>query len=130
MACPGANEQVRAKLDAFLAELGDLSSWLPAGSVGEDHPYTPDALRIFVQPYQADPSLTETAVPWPGTQPLSSVDGTVEVPQGVSCGVVGGADADAVLKAARSANELTPWTSDGRLYSVVFRPLLPDESGC
>ena len=25
---------------------------------------------------------------------------------------------------------LTPWTSDGRRYSIAFRPLLPDESGC
>jgi hypothetical protein len=130
MACQGSDEQSRDKLTTFLSKLGDLASWLPAGAVGTDHAYTPAALRIFVQPYQPDPSLKEKAVPWPGAKPLSSVDGTVEMPQGVSCGVVDGADADAVLNAAASANELTPWTSDGHRYSVVFRPLLPDESGC
>jgi hypothetical protein len=128
--CPDANDQARAKLFRFLTKLGDLQSWLPAGSIGAEHSYTPTALRIFVQPYQGDPTLTQNPVAWPGSQPLSSVDGTVEMPQGVSCGVVDGADADSVLKAARSANQLTPWTSDGRRYSVVFRPLLPDESGC
>ena len=129
-ACQGSDEQARDKLTAFLSKLGDLAKWLPAGSVGDDHPYAPSALRIFVQPYRPDPSLTEKPVAWPGAQPLSSVDGTVEMPQGVSCGVVDGADAQAVLKAAASANALTPWTSDGHRYSVVFRPLLPDESGC
>jgi hypothetical protein len=128
--CPDANDEARAKLFRFLTRLGDLQSWLPAGSIGGEHPYTSSALRIFVQPYQADPTLTETPVAWPGSQPLSVVDGTVEMAPSVSCGVVDGADADAVLEAARSANELTPWTSDGRRYSVVFRPLLPDESGC
>ena len=28
------------------------------------------------------------------------------------------------------ANQLTPWTSDGSQYGLLFRPLLPDESGC
>jgi hypothetical protein len=128
--CPDANDEARAKLFRFLTRLGDLQSWLPAGSIGEEHPYTATALRIFVRPYQPDPTLTQTAVAWPGSQPLSAIDGTVEMAPEVSCGVVAGADADAVLEAARSANELTPWTSDGRRYSVVFRPLLPDESGC
>jgi hypothetical protein len=129
-ACAGSNEQARGRLEAFLNKLGNLASWLPDGAVGTDHPYAPQALRIFVQPYQPDPSLKQRPVAWPGAEPLSSVDGTVEMPQGVSCGVVDGPDAETVLKAAASANELTPWTSDGHRYSVVFRPLLPDESGC
>jgi hypothetical protein len=42
-----------------------------------------------------------------------------------------GQAAAAVLAAARSATQLTPWTStDGRKWSVTFRPLLPGESGC
>jgi hypothetical protein len=35
-----------------------------------------------------------------------------------------------VLAAAKSAKSITPWTSGGRQWTVVFRPLLPDEAGC
>jgi hypothetical protein len=31
---------------------------------------------------------------------------------------------------AQQANELTPWRNDNHLYGLIFRPLLPDESGC
>jgi hypothetical protein len=42
-----------------------------------------------------------------------------------------GDQARAVLDAAASATQLTPWVSgDGTRWSVLFRPLLPDESGC
>ena len=35
------------------------------------------------------------------------------------------------LAAAGTGNALTPWvTPDGGHWSVTFRPLLPDESGC
>jgi hypothetical protein len=35
-----------------------------------------------------------------------------------------------VLPLAQSANQLTPWRSDGAKFAILFRPLLPDESGC
>jgi hypothetical protein len=35
-----------------------------------------------------------------------------------------------VLAAAATANAATPWDSGGTRWSVAFRPLLPDESGC
>jgi hypothetical protein len=45
--------------------------------------------------------------------------------------VVGGDQATAVLAAAGNGNALTPWVgADGSRWSVTFRPLLPDESGC
>ena len=37
---------------------------------------------------------------------------------------------DRLGPAAQQANQLTPWISGGRRFHVVFRPLLPDESGC
>ncbi|MDP9119104.1 MAG: hypothetical protein M3M93_02345, partial [Actinomycetota bacterium] len=46
------------------------------------------------------------------------------------CGVVEGADWAAVREAASGANELTPWTDAGTRSSILFRPLLPDETGC
>jgi hypothetical protein len=49
----------------------------------------------------------------------------------VSCVSATGDQARALLDAAGSANSATPWvTADGTRWSVTFRPLLPDESGC
>ena len=43
---------------------------------------------------------------------------------------VTGAEQDEVLAAAKGANANTPWTSGGKQFTVTFRPLLPDETGC
>jgi hypothetical protein len=39
-------------------------------------------------------------------------------------------DAGKVLTAAAGATAITPWRSGGTLWSVRFRPLLPDETDC
>jgi hypothetical protein len=50
---------------------------------------------------------------------------------GLSCVVATADQATAVLTAAGTGNALTPWVgADGSRWSVTFRPLLPDESGC
>jgi len=130
-ACPGAAADT-APLDvnAFSSKLTNLPRWLPAGSIGGETPYTPSALRVFVERYRrADASLTEPPVAWPGPS-LPTFGDPVAAQAGVRCGVVSGSDAEAVLSAAAHANQLTPWTSDGRRYGLVVRPLLPDESTC
>jgi hypothetical protein len=43
---------------------------------------------------------------------------------------VTGEDWPALAPTVRQANQLTPWTSGGRRFSVSFRPLLPDENDC
>ncbi|MCK9875512.1 cold shock domain-containing protein [Frankia sp. Ag45/Mut15] len=48
----------------------------------------------------------------------------------VGCVTAVGGAATAVIEAAREAVATTPWTSDGRLWRVNLRPLLPDESDC
>ena len=51
-------------------------------------------------------------------------------PAGYRCGTVTGDDWSAVRREASTANQLTPWTDAGNRFSVLFRPLLPDETGC
>ena len=50
----------RAALAEFQAALGDLSSWLPEGSVGQEQPLDPSELRVYRhlpgQEPRADPS--------------------------------------------------------------------------
>jgi hypothetical protein len=128
--CRGADLEARAKLFAFWSKLGDWSTWLPDGSIGPEEPYAADAVRIYVQPYVAtDPSLEQRPLEWPGPA-LGSVDEPVEMLRGVRCGVVDGAGLAALIAVATKANQLTPWRSEGKDFGVVFRPLLPDESGC
>jgi len=123
--------KARATLERFSSEVSDLRRSLPAGSVGPDRPYAPEALRVFVQPYgqQPDPTLHEPEVAWPISTPLASFGSESSAP-GIRCGAVTGADARRLLSAAGSANQLTPWTSDREQYSLTFRVLLPDEHGC
>ena len=123
--------KARAALERFSSELTDLRRSLPAGSVGPDRQYAAEGLRVFTQPYeqQQDPMLHEPEVAWPLSVPLASFGDETSTPA-IRCGAVTGADARPLLDAAGSANQLTPWTSDGKQYSLTFRVLLPDEHGC
>ena len=125
---PADEAEARTKLSALQAKLGDLASWLPRGSLGEEAPFQTDELRAFVFPYQAPQDLMQKAVDWPlgslaGFTPLASM-------ADVRCGTVSGDDLLRVLPTVEQANELTPWLVDGQRWALVFRPLLPDESGC
>ena len=91
--------------------------------------YEPTALAVLARPW-AEPRnrLSHPVVDWPGP-PLAGepVGGATEV----GCSVVSGEQTPVVLATARSANSATPWrTTDGNLWSLSFRPLLPDESSC
>ena len=122
--------QARQDLQAFETKSMDLS-WLPQGSISDSGAFQPDGLRVFVSDYHGDKTLTEPAVAWPLTPALGSFGDPMQgALQGMRCGTVTGADATTLLPAAQNANELTPWTSDGSSYSLVFRALLPDEHGC
>jgi hypothetical protein len=121
----------RAKLAAFQAKLTDLQSWLPDGSVGSERPYDPTDMRVYVLPYQGDPELPQDPIAWPLDPPLDGFGAPMaNAPADTRCGVVTGDDLATLLSAARDANGLTPWTSGGTEYQLIFRPLLPDEHAC
>ena len=129
-ACDHTDAEARAKLQGFASKLGDLESWLPAGSVGASQGYTPTELRVYVQPYQPDPQLQETPVDWPLSEPLATFGEPNSNMTDSRCGVVSGDDFATLYPLAASANELTPWRSEGTSYGLIFRPLLPDEHTC
>lgn len=114
-------EAARAELADLLAELTDQG----AASAG----YEPEVVAAVVTPW-SDPQdgLTQPELPWPGPALPGEPTGG---PPDVTCVTAGGAEAQALLEAARNGNAATPWlTADGSRWSVTFRPLLPDESGC
>jgi hypothetical protein len=116
--------EARARLSGLLEGLTDV-----AVSGGDTAAYVPEAVAAVVSPW-FDPGdgLPQPEQPWPGPalpgEPLGG-------PPGVTCVTAGGEEGAALLDAARSANLTTPWvTGDGLRWSVAFRPLLPDETGC
>jgi hypothetical protein len=114
-------EEARARLTDLLSSLTDQA----AGT----EPYEPEAVAAIVSPW-VDPGdgLVQPELPWPG--PALPGEPSGGLPD-VTCVTATGDLARALVDAARSANVTTPWTTaDGARWSVAFRPLLPDESGC
>lgn len=128
-ACPGVDDEARAKLFDFQVKLGGLDSWLPEGSIGREQPFEPSEMRVYVLAYRGDPELQQLPIDWPLTPELDTF-GELDPNLDIRCGVVAGEDLETLMRDARSANELTPWTSDGSEFALIFRPLLPDEHTC
>jgi hypothetical protein len=128
--CPGIDAEARAELFEFQGKLGGLDGWLPAGSIGTEEPFTGDEMRVYVGDYRGEPDLAQPAVAWPLEAPLQEFGARDATFADYRCGVVAGEDFEALLEQARTANELTPWTSDGERFALILRPLLPDEHTC
>ncbi|MCA1186908.1 MULTISPECIES: hypothetical protein [unclassified Saccharopolyspora] len=108
-----------------------------------DRPAGPPELVDFVQrlrtapPAGAEPAADRMAViahdadsapggrPWPFPSPVAGS----RVPGG-RCTVLTGGDAATAATWARETDPGTRWGSGGVGFRLVFRPLLPDETGC
>jgi hypothetical protein len=121
--------EARLRLQELVAKLTGSSDWLPEGSLGPEGAYQASAARLFVGAYRPVEDLAQEPVRWPLSGGLADF-GDPAAPGDYRCGVLDGADWDAVHQAAISANTLTPWADAGERYSILFRPLLPDETGC
>jgi len=65
------------------------------------------------------------------TRPFTLVPlGRGEQAAGGMCTVVSGGKAADALKLAQSAKPTTQWRNEGKVYSLRFRPMLPDEKTC
>jgi hypothetical protein len=122
-----AQEAAREELSDLLALVTDV------GHTEAPQPYTPAAVAALVRPWTASEDdvamgLAPEPVPWPGPELPGTPIGPLP---DLGCVTATGDEATAVSAAARDANVLTPWlAADGSRWSVLFRPLLPDETGC
>ncbi len=127
-----AQRDARAKLSALVEKLHDLEGTLSAAKVGPEELYTPAAMAVIARPWvdTAEPELgPRTPKAWPG--PALPGPALPNSPlEGVTCLSLFGAEVTAALQAASEADALTPWEWDGKTYSILFRPLLPDEPSC
>ncbi|GAA4712964.1 hypothetical protein Prum_058090 [Phytohabitans rumicis] len=114
--------------NAARAKLRDLidSLTVPATNA-ETYPVT--ALAAIASPWVAADGAPgkQPEIAWPGPQlPGTAVGSGLDT----GCVTVTGADTAKVLTAAAKANAITPWSSGGKRWTVMLRPLLPDESSC
>ncbi|WP_222193963.1 hypothetical protein [Modestobacter italicus] len=118
-------EAARAELRELLDELTDLSTTL--GRDDAPTSYQPAAVAALARPWSAPADGTaQPELAWPGP----ALPGEPIAP-GVTCVTASGEQARALADAAQDATTLTPWVgADGARWSITFRPLLPEESGC
>jgi len=123
--------EMRRSLARFQQELGSLATWLPADSLGQERSYEARAARLLIGPYAPDDELPQDPKRWPLPGGLGAFGEPADMlGEGWGCGVLEGDEWTAVHALAAESNRLTPWQSDGERYTITFRPLLPDESGC
>lgn len=121
--------RARRRLQELVTTLGSLETWIPAGALGPETAYHGSAARLFVSEYrQVD--LPQEPVAWPLEGGLGRFGAPIDGSGTYRCGVVAAADWRVVREATSRGNELTPWTDGSARFSVLFRPLLPDETGC
>lgn len=123
-----AQVERRLRVVDFQAKFGDLAGWL-GEELGPVEPFEWRALSILIMagdPPVVDPSGIEPRiVDWP----LADLATLGEVhPQGRRA-VISGADLETVRPLVQRADALTFWKSGGAVYSLLLRPLLPDETG-
>lgn len=132
MGCELSDDEraARAALFEFSAMLVNLEAWLPAEAVGPTSIYEPEQMRIYVSPYRASEDFAQEAVVWPLDTGLDEFGEPSPLSDDLRCGVLQGDDLGEVAAAAAPTNTMTPWTSAGTEWRLIFRALLPDENGC
>lgn len=132
---PADEQAARAKLIAFAGHALDVESWLPADVVAPATSYKIERLQAIAAPAASSGATAEpggTPMDWPLATPLAQFGSPASPPvvPNSRCGVVTGDEATHLVAALAHANAATLWRSEGTLYALYPRPLLPDEAGC
>jgi hypothetical protein len=95
---------------------------LPASS------YQADRIQVYagIEEFAGDPQFANV-LPWP---PTLSFDEMTAMFQGWRCATFEGAEAATLLEVFGGANQTTRWEADGTEYTIIPRPLLPNEEAC
>ncbi len=120
-------------LNALVSDLSFVDDLVPATEWLSDWTgYEPAALRLLVA--NADDWTGDVDPGEPKAWPVAGDAASFGEPTLMAenrCGVVSGTDAQAWWDALASANQLTQWSSNGHLFQVTVRPILPyEEATC
>ncbi|MEU6039469.1 hypothetical protein ABZ801_29115 [Actinomadura sp. NPDC047616] len=103
------------------------TGWAEGDQAGPGRPYRPARVAVLAGRFGADVGSGDGQ--GVKTWPLAPLDRGERVAGGL-CTVLTGRDAATAERLAASGSSATPWRSGAHLYSVRFRPLLPDETAC
>lgn len=118
-----------------LRQFIDALTAIPAEDfVDEEHPLVLEGLRIYASKAVIAPNSElpgeQPAIDWPLADLAVAGEPVENSPIEVRCQVVEGEDLAELLPVLQDANALQTFRSEGELYSIIVRPLLPGEAGC
>jgi hypothetical protein len=120
---------------AALREFIDALTGIPAEDfIDEEHPFEIERLRLYAGKAVIVPNSElpgeQPAIDWP-LEDLATAGTPVEnSPLEIRCLVVESDHLATILPILQDANSLQTFRSEGELYSLTVRPLLPGEAGC
>ena len=122
--------EARKRLSGFEDKLGDLAAFLDR-EISDAGAYDAAATRLFPSPVDASVQGDQTrqTLAWPLSVDPGTAGEATKVPK-TRCLVVTGSDQATFLTIAKTANSQTVWSFGTSSYSVLVRPLYPDETGC
>jgi hypothetical protein len=128
---PPADKAGRAAMREFI----DALTQIPAGDfVDEQHAYDFDALRLYVTKativQDSEFPGEQPPIAWPLEDLATAGEPVANSPVGARCLVVDGDDLATLTPLLDGANQLSVFESEGEFYSLMPRPLYPDEAGC
>jgi hypothetical protein len=125
----GSPDPVVSAVEDLLSRLSDPAETWGSASMTSGT-LVPTAYRVFVAPGAPAGDLTEPALDWPLATPLADF-GVPAVPDrgiaGLRQGALLGDDAVAATAIFSGATAISPFRSEGSLFTLYVRPLLPDE---
>jgi hypothetical protein len=110
----------------------DPVPWL-GEELGAESPFVPAAYALLVGPAPApDPAVGASIVDWPLPVPLATF-GTPVAKDSHRCGIVSGADAEALRPALEGASQQSQWVQDpatSATFGIKVRPIFAGEDPC
>ena len=110
----------------------DPVPWL-GGELGPEAPFVPAAYALLVGPAPApDRPPGASIADWPLAVPLATFGDPV-AKGSQRCGIVSGADAEALRPALEGANQQTQWVQDpatSATFGITVRPVIDGEDPC
>ena len=110
----------------------DPLPWLGA-ELGAESPFVPAAYALLVGPAPApDPAVGASIVDWPLAIPLATF-GTPVAKDSHRCGIVSGADAEALRPVLEGASLQSHWIQDpatSAAFGIKVRPIVAGEDPC